>query len=164
MCVSTTSLIIVYQPEGCWGLWAVESPLLRSRATKVLPFTTWKWRKQPYKLHYTLSSVQCNPLTDWVVGGTRRTILQRSSSSLFCGGPLWEDLARAGVSTLWFCPSSISSADHDVAHPSRCPDGWFWRGCRGVWHARTMQVSVSWRKSFLLKFCIWGRLKILIIW
>ena len=29
--------------------------------------------------------------------------------------------------------------------PSRWPEGWFSRGCRGVWHARTMQVSVSWQ-------------------
>ena len=21
--------------------------------------------------------------------------------------------------------------------PSRCPEWWFWKGCRGVWHART---------------------------
>ena len=25
---------------------------------------------------------------------------------------------------------SISSADHGIAHPPRCPEGWFWRGCR----------------------------------
>ena len=60
-----------------------------------------------------------------------------------CRRPLWTILAQAGTPTLWCCPSSISSADHGVAHPPRCPEGWFWRGCRGLWHGRTMQVSVS---------------------
>ena len=30
---------------------------------------------------------------------------------------------------------------------TRCPEGVFRRGCRGVWHAWTMQVLVSWRRS-----------------
>ena len=80
------------------------------------------------------SSVQFSPSTDWVVGGTWRTIQQGFSSSLFCRRPLWAS-----------CPSSISSADHGVVHPSKCPEGWLWRGCRGVWYARIMQVSVSWK-------------------
>ena len=81
-------------------------------------------------------TVQFSPLTDWVIGGrTWGMIQQRSSSSLFCRRPLWAAVAWAGMSTLWRCPSSISSADH----PPRCPKGWFWRGCRGVWHARTMR-------------------------
>ena len=30
--------------------------------------------------------------------------------------------------------------------PSRCLEGWLlWRNCRGVWRAKTIQVSVSWR-------------------
>ena len=49
------------------------------------------------------------------------------------------------MSSLWFCPSNIFSADHSVAHPPRCPEGWVWRGCRRVWHASTMKVSVSWQ-------------------
>ena len=57
---------------------------------------------------------------------------------------MWVALAWAGISTLWCCPSSISSADHSVAHPPRCPEGWFWRGCHGKRHAWTLQVSVSW--------------------
>ena len=85
------------------------------------------------------SCVQFSRLTDWVVEGTRGTIKQRSSSRLFCRRPLWAVLASADMSTLWWCPSSISSADHCVAHPLRCPEGWFWRGCRGVWHAQAMQ-------------------------
>ena len=43
--------------------------------------------------------------------------------------------------------SSISSADHDVIHHQKCPEGCLWRGCRGVWHAQTMQVFVSWQLS-----------------
>ena len=52
-------------------------------------------------------------------------IQQRSSSSLFCRRPLWAVLAWARMSTLWGCPSSISSADHSVTHPPRWPEGWF---------------------------------------
>ena len=33
------------------------------------------------------------------------------------------------TSTLGRCPSSVSSADQSVAHYSRCPEEWFWRGC-----------------------------------
>ena len=84
-------------------------------------------------------------LNNWVLRGTWGTIQQRSSSSLFCRRPLWAVLAWAGMSTLWCSPSSISSADHSIVHPPRCPEGWFWRGCHGVWHFRTMQVSVSWQ-------------------
>ena len=29
-------------------------------------------------------------------------------------------------------PSSISSAGDGVAYPARCPEGWFWRGCRSL--------------------------------
>ena len=84
------------------------------------------------------SSVQFSPLTDWVVGGTWGSIQQRSSSSLFCRRPLWAALAWAGMSSLWCCLSSISSADH-----RRCLQEWFWIGCRDEWHARTVHVSVS---------------------
>ena len=45
---------------------------------------------------------QFSPITDWVVGGTWGTIQRRSSSSLFCRGPLRAVLA---------CPH------FDVVHP-----------------------------------------------
>ena len=93
------------------------------------------------------SSVQFSPLIVWVVGGTRGTIQQRFSSSLSCRRPLRAVLASwtgPGMSTLGYCPPRISSADHAVTHPPNCPEGWFWRGCCGVWYARTMPVSVSW--------------------
>ena len=70
-------------------------------------------------------------MTDWVIGWTWRTVQQRSSSSCFCRRPQWAVLAWAGMSTLWHCPSSISSADHSITHPPRCLDGWFWRGFHG---------------------------------
>ena len=91
------------------------------------------------------SSVQFSPLTYWVVGGTWGTIQHRPFSSLFRRRPLWAVLAWAGMSTLWCCPSSISFADHGVAHLPRCPEGWFCSGCRGVWHAQIMQISASWQ-------------------
>ena len=96
-------------------------------------------------LSFKLWSVQVSTLMDLVVGQTWGMIQQRSSSSLFCRRPLWALLAWTRMSTLWCCPSSISSADHGVTHPPRCPEGWFWRGCHGLLHARTVQVSVSWQ-------------------
>ena len=60
---------------------------------------------------------------------------------LFGRRPLWAVLAWAGMSTLWWCSSSISSADNSVAHSPSCPEGWLWKGCHSVWHAWTMQVS-----------------------
>ena len=41
------------------------------------------------------------------------------------------------MSTLRRCASSISSADHGIAHPPRHPEAWrmVWRNCRGVWLA-----------------------------
>ena len=89
------------------------------------------------------SSVQSSPLTVWVIRGTWGTVHQKSSSSLLRRRPLWAVLAWAGMSTLWCCPSSISSANHGVICPPRCPEGWLWRGCHGMWHAWAMQVSVS---------------------
>ena len=90
------------------------------------------------------SSVQFSLLIDWVVGETLGTIQQRSSFSLFCRRPLRAILAWAGMSALW-CPLSIVSADHNIAHPPRCSKARFKRGCCGAWRARTMQVSVSWQ-------------------
>ena len=64
--------------------------------------------------------------------------------------PLRAVLAWAGMSTLWCCQSSIFSADHGVTYSPGCHEGWFWRGCRGMWHARTMQSSLdSCKKRFL---------------
>ena len=88
---------------------------------------------------------QFSSLTDWVVWRSGRTIQQWSSSSLFCRRPLWAVLARAGIPTLWRCPSSVSSADHGVVHSPRRSEGSFWRHCCGMWHAWTMQVSISWQ-------------------
>ena len=75
--------------------------------------------------------------------------------------PLWAVLAMVGMSTLW-CPSSISSVNHGVAHPLRCSEGWFWRGCHDVWRAWTMQVSISWqcgkspsKKYMTTRFSLW---------
>ena len=36
-------------------------------------------------------------------------------------------------------------SDHGVAHPSRCPKGWFWRGCRGVRHTEPNPLIMSGR-------------------
>ena len=36
---------------------------------------------------------------------------------------------------------------HLHSHPQapRCPEGWLSRGCRGVWRAKTMRVSILWQ-------------------
>ena len=78
----------------------------------------------------------------WTIGSSRghdKTIQQRSSSSLFCRRLLWAVLAWAGMSSLWGRPSSVSSAYLSVAHPPRCPEGGFWRGCHGEWHVAPRQ-------------------------
>ena len=97
---------------------------------------------------YGMSSNGC-PLFDVVHPAfplpTTASFHQWSSSNLFCRRLLWEVLAWAGISTRWCCPSRTSSADQVVAHPPRCPEGRFGRGCCGVWHAQTMPVSVSWQ-------------------
>ena len=51
-----------------------------------------------------------SPLTDWAVGETWWTNKQRPSSNPFCKRPMQTVLAWAGMSTLWHCPSSISSS------------------------------------------------------
>ena len=117
-----------------------------------LVFFSLKKKKIQVSDHFkTLSSglqleqwqaVQFSPLTDWVVRG----IMRDNSAEIFHSF-LWEALAWAGVSTLGHCPSSISSADYGLANPSGCPEGWFWRGCHGVWHAQTRQVSVVWLQA-----------------
>ena len=97
---------------------------------------------------YSKNKVQISPLNDGVMGGVGggghegqfgRDPLPVSSA----GGSCEQFWHWAEMSTLWCCPSNISSADHGIAHPARCPEGWFWRGCRSMWHAQTMQVSVS---------------------
>ena len=75
------------------------------------------------------------PLPTGSSGGAWGAIQQRSCSSVSCRRPLWAVLAWARMSSLWCCPFSF------VAHPPGCPEGWFWRGCHDVWHARTIQVS-----------------------
>ena len=104
-----------------------------------------------YKSIAFISSIQLSSFTDWGHWGGWGGMRGEGDSAriLFLfffnvgGHCLWAVLAWAGMSTLW-CPSSISSAYDSVAHPPRCPGGWFWRGCHGVWLAWTMQVSVSW--------------------
>ena len=71
----------------------------------------------------------------------------------FCRRPLWAVLAWAGMSTLWCCSSSISYADHGVAHPLRCPEGWFWRGCHGMWHVWAIPPLTSNHLCWYLHWC-----------
>ena len=37
-------------------------------------------------------------------------------------------------------------------HPPRCPKGWFWRSCHGMWHAWTMHVSRQFLDSCQRRF------------
>ena len=69
--------------------------------------------------------------------------------------PLPVSFAEGCFEQLW--PGLGCPLFHDV-HPAflllttalptskvRCLEGWFWRDCHGMWHAQTMQVSVSWQ-------------------
>ena len=93
-----------------------------------------------FKLGDCISSVQFSRLNDWVVGGIWGILFQSFlQEAIVSSSGVGRDVHS------WCCPSSISSADHGVAHPQRCPEEWFWRGYRSGSHARTMQVSVSWQ-------------------
>ena len=71
----------------------------------------------------------------------------RDPLSVFPAGGHREQFWRGqGCSLFGFCPSSISSADHGVAHPPRCPEGWFWRGCRGC-HDLLGRLGVSYKET-----------------
>ena len=68
-----------------------ERPPLSLRPLLLKPFHLYFHVNVPLtKDHpsFETSSVQFSPLTDWVVRGTRGTVQQRSSSSLFCRRPL----------------------------------------------------------------------------
>ena len=91
--------------------------------------------------------------TDWVIFQTWRMIQQRSSFSLFWGGGWGGDggLGIAGISSEGRNIQSLMLSilhflcQHGITHPPRCPEGWFWRGSRGTWHAQTMLVSIPWQ-------------------
>ena len=109
----------------------------------------WKQQKHvPSLLVYKLQQLKCIQFSsvrslDWLGHrGTWGMIQQRPSSSLFCRRALWAVLAWAEMSTLY-----ISSAHHSITNPQRCPEGWFWRGCRGVWHASFCLLTVARRGS-----------------
>ena len=72
-------------------------------------------------------------------------------ASLFCRRSLWAVLAWAGLSSLWCCPSSISSAKPWHHPPSKVPWRTFQGGYHGVWQAWTMQFLFldSCQKRFL---------------
>ena len=109
------------------------------------PCCHWmKRNNSPYTVHFSKFS----PSTNWVVEGLRVD----SAEMLFQSFRMkLAVLAWAGMSTLWCRPSSISSAVYGVAHHPRCPEEWFWKGCCGIWHARTMQFPSlgSCQKRFL---------------
>ena len=73
-----------------------------------------------------LSSVQSR---DWF---GRREDIADGSVDILCQSFLREDaVSSSGMGrneTLWCYLPSIASADHGVAHPPRCPEGWFWKG------------------------------------
>ena len=62
------------------------------------------------------SSVQFSPLINLVAGGHEGRFSGDPGTVFFCRRSSWADLACAGMSTLWCCPSSISSADYGVAY------------------------------------------------
>ena len=91
--------------------------------------------------------LQFSPLTDLAAGSWRGhdEWFSRDSLPVFsAGGPcqqsgMGRDVHSAMLSMQHFI------AEHGITHPPRCPEGWFWRGCRGMSLAWTMQVMVSWQ-------------------
>ena len=65
---------------------------------------------------------------------------------------LWAVLAWAGMSILRCCPPFLLPTTVLPTIQPRCPEGRMLRGCHGMWHARTMQISIFWQlqKRFLL--------------
>ena len=110
--------------------------------------TVWPYFWEPW-VKKNQEPDQLVPLSSvpWLIGssgGHERRFSGDPLPVFFCKSPLWAVLAWAGMSTLWYCPSSISSADHSV---TRCSEGWFWRGCHGVWHASFHLLTVARRDS-----------------
>ena len=87
------------------------------------------------------SSVQFSPLTNWVFRGTWWMTQQRFFSA---GGPCKQFWHRQGCPLFDDINPAVFSADH-ITHPPRSPEGWFWRCCHDVWHAWSMQISISWQ-------------------
>ena len=52
------------------------------------------------------------------------------------------------MSILWCCPSNIYSAEHGVAYPLSCLEGWFWRGCGAVSWQLPGEVHVDPQRSW----------------
>ena len=104
------------------------------------------------KKQHQSSPVQFSPLAEWVVGGDMRDHSADILSRPFCKRPLSAVQTWAEMSTLRSCPSSFPSADHEVVHPPRCPDGLMvldrlsWRV---TWpnHARFRLLTVARRSS-----------------
>ena len=97
--------------------------------------------------NYILSSVQFSSVP-WPSGSSRRHERRFSRDPLPvlpAGGPceqFWHgqrcplsDVVRPAVPL----PTTASPT------PPRCREGWFGRGCRGVWHTRTTHLSDSWQ-------------------
>ena len=141
---------MLIQPREKKVLWIGETHLhLQCQVTmqrlKELFFLKTYWVTSKFMI-YDLSgcSVQSSPLTEWVIWGTWGAIQRRSSSkgfqreAIMCGSGKDSHVHS-------FTLPSISSANHGISHPPGCYEGWFWRGCCGVWHTKTKWISVSWQ-------------------
>ena len=67
------------------------------------------------QLLLSCSSVQFSPVTSWVINGDIRDYSAEILLQSFLQEPLWAAVTWSGISTLWCCPSSISSVDHGYA-------------------------------------------------
>ena len=99
------------------------------------------------KAHTHTNSVQFSSVPESTVscrgheGGFSTDPLQ----VFFGGRPLRAVLAKAEMSTLWCCPSSISSADHGLVQSPRCLKGWSEEAVVARGMPQAMRVSVSWQ-------------------
>ena len=135
--------------------------LWRSQPKNQLCFTSTQHLLNSYTTaagNTLLSSIQFSSVP-WLIGSSEghERIQQRYPLPVFsAGGPCEKFPAWAGMSTLWYRPSSISSVDQGVAHPPRCP----WRMVleRLSWHVTclshtSVQQDWKWRFSFHQQLC-----------
>ena len=73
-------------------------------------------------------------------GSVKQIKMEKSDCEVICGDPTARPsrLRDSWAELSW---SSIFSTDNGIAYPPGCPEGRFWRGCRGARHVRLTHGS-----------------------
>ena len=125
-----------------WAIWSVVCNVpgfifLRRRHSLPSVFYASSFADIEFVFTYQILRIHAmfSPLTDKVVGGEggwHEGRFSREPLPVSPAGCPCEQFWHGQRCPLGCCPSNNSSADHGVAHPLRCPERWFWRGCRDV--------------------------------